>query len=168
MSQPKDVHLSQSKWPVDTTAAKNVFYGDFHQKAWATLYLTRIKPPFVVYYAKQALPAGILVNKMCADAMLSAFAEIWDKCGHDQHAVDEAGASDYGGCLNIRKIAGSNNWSNHSWACAIDLSPGTNGFNMKATLSKVVIDAFKRQGARWGGDYKGRTDPMHFEFVSPA
>jgi len=27
---------------------------------------------------------------------------------------------------------------------------------MKTTLPGLVIDAFKRQGARWGGDYKGR------------
>lgn len=100
--------------------------------------------------------------------MMMAFNEIWEKCGHDQKAVDKSGASDFGGCFNIRKIRGSaNSWSNHSWACAIDLAPGTNGFNMKATLSNVVIDAFKRQGARWGGDYKGRKDPMHFEFVRP-
>ena len=33
-------------------------------------------------------------------------------------------------------------------------------------MPQCVIDAFKRQGALWGGDYKGRTDPMHFEFCS--
>ncbi len=37
---------------------------------------------------------------------------------------------------------------------------------MKGTLSTLVIDAFKKQGFRWGGDYKGRKDPMHFEAVS--
>ncbi|HEY6020782.1 MAG TPA: M15 family metallopeptidase [Candidatus Paceibacterota bacterium] len=153
-------------WPKDNTAAKNAFYGDFHQKGWASIYLTRIKPAFTMYYDKHPLASGILVNKNCASAMLAAFAEIWDQCGHDQTAVDKTGASDYGGCFNIRPIAGSNNWSNHSWACAIDLSPATNGFNMKGTLSSIVVDAFKRQGARWGGDYHGRTDPMHFEFVS--
>jgi len=35
-------------------------------------------------------------------------------------------------------------------------------------MPQLVIDAFKHQGARWGGDYRGRKDPMHFEFVSPA
>ena len=29
-----------------------------------------------------------------------------------------------------------------------------------------MIAAFKAEGARWGGDYKGRTDPMHFEFCA--
>lgn len=154
-----------TKWPHDDTASKNAFYGDFHSKAWASQNLVRIVPPFKVYYEKKLIP-GIMVHKKVADAMMSAFSEIWEACGRDQAKVDKTGASDYGGCFNIRNIAGSNNWSNHSWACAIDLAPGTNGFNMKTTLSKVVIDAFKRQGALWGGDYTGRKDPMHFEFVS--
>jgi hypothetical protein len=156
-------------WPHDNTAAKNAFYGDFQRKEWASMYLVRIHPKFVIYYARQPLASGVLLNKKCADAMQAAFDEIWDKCGHDQHQVDLTGASDYAGCFNIRKIAGSqNSWSNHSWACAIDLSPGTNGFNVqKTTLSHIVIDAFKRQGARWGGDYVHRKDPMHFEFVTP-
>ena len=155
-------------WPRDNTADKNAFYGNFQDKAWASQYLVRIHPPFIVYYDKKPMTAGILLNKKCAAAMQAAFDEIWEKCGHDQKKVDESGASDYAGCFNIRKIRGSaNSWSNHSWACAIDLSPATNGFNMKGTISKIVIDAFKRQGARWGGDYKGRKDPMHFEFVRP-
>lgn len=155
-------------WPKDNTPAKNQFYGNFQDKTWASRYLVRINPPFAMFYEKKPMPLGILLNKNCAVAMMAAFNEIWEACEHDQKQVDKAGASDYAGCFNIRRIAGSNNWSNHSWACAIDLSPASNGFNMKTTLSSVVIHAFKAQGARWGGDYRGRKDPMHFEFVSPA
>lgn len=153
-------------WPKDTTAAKNAFYGNFKLRSWQASYLTRIQPPFTMFYDKKPMKTGLLVNKMCADAMLAAFNEIWDKCGHDEKKVAATGASDFGGCFNIRAIAGSSNYSNHSWACAIDLSPASNGFNMKSTLSNIVVDAFKRQGAFWGGDYKNRRDPMHFEFVS--
>lgn len=153
------------QWPHDDTVSKNAFYGDFHAKGWASANLVHITPPFQMFYDKHPIPS-ILVHRRVAAAMMAAFTEIWDKCGHEQARVNSAGASDYGGCFNIRNIAGSNNWSNHSWACAIDLSPGTNGFNMHTTLSTVVIDAFKRQGALWGGDYHGRKDPMHFEFVS--
>ncbi len=155
-------------WPKDTTAAKNAFYGNFQLKSWQATSLTRIKPPFMMYYDKKPMKTGILVNKACAAAMMAAFTEIWDKCDHDEKKVAATGASDFGGCLNIRKISGSaNSWSNHSWACAIDLSPATNGFGKgKGTLSNIVVDAFKRQGALWGGDYVKRSDPMHFEFVS--
>lgn len=155
-----------NNWPKDDTQDKMTFYGDFRRAEWASLYLIRIQAPFKMYYEKQLLTHGVLLNKKCADAMLAAFNEIWDKCGHDQSAVDKTGASDYAGCFNIRKIAGSNNYSNHSWACAIDLSPNTNGFNMVPTIGGIVINAFKNQQFRWGGDYHGRKDPMHFEAVS--
>jgi len=153
-------------WPKDTTAAKNAFYGDFYATAWSDKNLIHIKPPFTLYYEKKPMLKGILVHQKIAPAVMAAMTEIWDACDHDHKKVWKAGASDWGGCFNIRRIAGSNSYSNHSWACALDLSPSTNGFNMKTTLSAVTVKAFKKQGALWGGDYKGRKDPMHFEFVS--
>lgn len=155
-------------WPKDTTAAKNAFYGDFHGKDWASQNLVRIMPPFKMTFDGEPLPRGILVHRKIADALLAAFNEVWEKVGGSQAKADATGITKYGGCFNIRNIAGSNNWSNHSWAIAIDLDPENNGFNMKPKISPLVVAAFKRQGARWGGDYKGRKDPMHFEFVSPA
>lgn len=158
-------------WPKDTMAAKIVFYGDprgphGEDPAWVAANLLRIVPPFQMFYAGKPIKS-ITVHKKIAHAVLGAFNEIWDACGHNQKKVDETGASDWGGCFNFRVIAGSNRLSNHALACAIDLSPRTNGFNTgKGTINHIVVDAFKRQGARWGGDYKGRTDPMHFEFVS--
>ena len=75
-------------WPKDTTAAKNAFYGNFNEKNWQAQYLIRIKPPFTMYFTNDKgvtspMKTGILVNKKCADAMLAAFTEIWDKCDHD-------------------------------------------------------------------------------------
>lgn len=159
-----------TEWPKDTTAAKNAFYGNpegangHENPHWRQEVEARIAPPFQMYYAKKPLHT-IAVHKKVAAAMMLAFAEIWDKCDHDQKKVDKTGASDFAGVFNFRYIAGTKRLSNHSWGCAIDLSPTTNGFNMKGTISRIVVDAFKRQGARWGGDYKGRKDPMHFEFV---
>ena len=153
-------------WPHDDTASKNAFYGDFHSKGWQDKNLVHMQPPFQTFYEKQLLTHGILVHKLIVPALTAAFTEIWDGCAHDQKQVNKTGASDWAGCFNIRAIAGTNSWSNHSWACAIDLSPATNGFNMKGTLPSLVVKAFKKQGALWGGDYKGRKDPMHFEFVS--
>ena len=157
------------QWPHDDTASKNAFYGDFHSPGWQALNLVHMLAPYALYYDKQLLAHGILVHKKTVDALTAVFAEIWTNCNQDQAQVDKIGMSDFGGCFNIRNISGSNNWSNHSWAIASDWAPSTNGFNTgHGTMSQIAIDAFKRQGARWGGDYHGRTDPMHFEFVSPA
>ena len=156
-----------TQWPHDDTASKNAFYGDFHSPGWEAINLVHMVPPFAMFYAKQPLPHGILVHKLIVPALTLVFNEIWARCGQGQASVDKIGASDWGGCFDIRNIAGSNNWSNHSWACATDISPTTNGFNTgHGTQSQIVISAFERQGALWGGDYHDRTDPMHFEFVS--
>lgn len=159
------------QWPKDNLAAKIAFYGDPRgahgpSPKWESANLVRITPPFQMYYAGKPIKT-ITVHKKCADAFMAAFNDIWEACGKDQKKVDKTGASDYAGVYNYRVIAGSGNLSNHSFACAIDLSPKSNGFYVtKTTLGNVVIAAFKKQGARWGGDYKGRKDPMHFEFVS--
>lgn len=154
------------KWPHDDTASKNKFYGDFHSRGWQDLNLVHMLPPFKMFYEKQFMAHGILVHRLIQPALVLVFADIWDKCDQNQAQVDKTGASDWGGCFNIRNIVGSNNWSNHSWACAVDISPTTNGFNMKSTLASLVVTAFKAQGFLWGGDYTGRKDPMHFEAVS--
>lgn len=156
-------------WPKDNTTDKNAFYGDFQKKGWQETNLCHMFAPFPMFYDKQLLRHGILIHKKIVPALSWAFEEIWNECGRDPVRINATGVSDWGGCFNIRRIAGSDNWSNHSWACAIDLSPGTNGFTQVAgqtTIGTTVISALKRQGARWGGDYHGRKDPMHFEFVS--
>jgi len=156
-----------SSWPHDDTASKNAFYGDFHSPGWQDKNLHRFVPPFKMYYDKQLLTRGILVHDKIIPALTLVFQDIWAAANNDQAFVDRLGVSDFGGCFNIRNIAGSNNWSNHSWACAIDLDPSRNGFNTgHGHMQPVVINAFKKQGFLWGGDYHGRTDPMHFEAVS--
>lgn len=153
-------------WPQDNFDAKNAFYGDFQSKGWQELNLAHMFAPFPMFYEKALLRHGILVHTKIMPPLAQAFEEIWNACDRDTNRINATGVSDWGGCFNIRRISGSNSWSNHSWACAVDLSPGTNGFNQTPTLGGIVIQALKRQGARWGGDYHGRKDPMHFEFVS--
>lgn len=156
-----------TQWPHDDTQSKNAFYGDFHSPGWQDKWLHRYLPPFKMYYGNHLMDRGILVHDKIIPALTLVFQEIWAAANKDQDIIDKIGVSAFGGCFDIRNIAGSNNWSNHSWACAIDLDPNRNGFNTgHGHMQPVVINAFKRQGFLWGGDYRGRTDPMHFEAVS--
>lgn len=63
--------------------------------------------------------------------------------------------------------------SNHSWGLAVDLNATTNPMTddgrCHTDLPSGISALAAKYGLRWGGDYSGRKDPMHFEFTgTPA
>ena len=75
------------------------------------------------------------------------------------------------GAYNCRKIAGTNSWSNHAWALAIDINWQSNPYTspLRTDIPEWYRHLFNRYGFAWGGDYYGRKDAMHFEFMgTPA
>lgn len=74
-----------------------------------------------------------------------------------------------------RPIRGrSTGWSNHASGCAIDLNAPAHPIGKANTFTAaerrrihaILIDF---PGIRWGGDYAGRPDDMHFEWIgTPA
>jgi hypothetical protein len=106
----------------------------------------------------------LVFHKKAAASLLAALNSVWDYYGHDQAKMDALGITKTAGTYNKRVIAGTTRWSNHAFGAAIDINAAENGFNVVGNIPRAMIAAFKAQGARWGGDYKGRTDPMHFEF----
>lgn len=71
-----------------------------------------------------------------------------------------------------RAIRGSSSPSNHSWGLAVDLNAPENPMgprNGKIRQHPKVIALWKSYGFGWGGDYSGRADDMHLEFLgTPA
>jgi hypothetical protein len=72
-----------------------------------------------------------------------------------------------------RAIRGSTVPSNHSWGLAIDLdapsNPMTSDPGARHSIGSYASGVAARYGFRWGGDYAGRKDFMHFEFMgTPA
>jgi hypothetical protein len=70
-----------------------------------------------------------------------------------------------------RPIRGSNRASNHSWGLAVDLNAPTNPMKSPLTtdMPRWMVQLWKNHGFAWGGDYTGRKDAMHFEFMgTPA
>jgi len=154
--------------------AKIAFYGDPRgpngvDPRWFAAKVVRISCPWKLHFAGKEVKS-VPIHKECADALKAAFKEIWEACEKSQKKIEAHGLDDYGGTFAYRLIRGSaSNLSNHAFAIAIDLAPAQNPLGRtKGKMPQFAIDAFKRQGARWGGDYRGRKDPMHFEFVSPA
>jgi hypothetical protein len=84
--------------------------------------------------------------------------------------IDEGSLDDWGWCF--RQIRGSSTaLSNHSSGTAIDLNATKHPLGKAGTfpLAKVaMIQALaKKYSLRWGGDYRGRKDEMHFEIAIP-
>jgi len=150
-----------SRWPRDDEAALLRFYGT--PGVEVERQLVSVVPPFRMTYEGRPVRA-IRFHAKAAPALRAALVKISDYYGRNQETIDRLGISKYAGAYNPRKIAGSDRWSNHAFAAAIDLNASENGFNTgHGTMPLPVVAAFKSEGFRWGGDYHGRTDPMHFE-----
>lgn len=74
------------------------------------------------------------------------------------------------GAYNKRYISGTTVWSRHSWALAVDLNAETNPYSYAGetdypAAARAEIRAMcQRLGIRWGLDYTGKKDAMHFEY----
>ena len=150
------------KWPADDQAKLIAFYGD-PGTGEPGRQLVKVIPPFQMYYDGTPL-SGLSFHKLAAPALTAVLNQIWEHYGRDQATIDRLGVSRTAGTYNPREVRGSaTKWSNHAYGAAIDINAEENGFNVSGNIPIPVICAFKAQGFRWGGDYKGRTDPMHFE-----
>ena len=151
-----------SRWPADNQRALMAFYGD-PGKNEVERQLVKYSPPFKMYFGKTPVKY-LLIHKKCVDAFDDAFHKIWEYYNNDQATLDKLRISHTAGTYVKRMIRGSaTRWSNHAFGGALDLDAENNGFNARNTIPFPVIAAFKSEGMRWGGDYQGRKDPMHFE-----
>ena len=69
-----------------------------------------------------------------------------------------------------RYIAGTKVWSNHSWALATDYNAPTNPYSRNGSTDFKVAETRRvcasLEGMRWGWDYAGKKDAMHFEWIT--
>lgn len=79
------------------------------------------------------------------------------------------------GSYNPRSIIGGRTLSNHASGTAVDLRWNDHGLGRRGTFSNAQVTSIQRiltdlNGiVRWGGNYKGRADEMHFEIIgNPA
>ncbi len=67
-----------------------------------------------------------------------------------------------------RYISGTRTWSNHSWGLAADFNAGANPYSYVLRTDFPVEETrriARELGFRWGHDYSGKKDPMHFEYA---
>lgn len=163
--------IIHATFPKDSMAEKVAFYGDPRglsggNQSWYNANVVRVTPPYRMTYDGQPIKS-ISFHKKAAAALLAALNAIWEACDKDQTKIEKYGLQEFGGSFNYRQIRGSSNLSNHSFAIAIDIAPTGNELGKtKGTMPAFAVKAFKDSGFKWGGDYKGRRDWMHFEAVS--
>ena len=160
-------------WPHDDNASLIAFYGDPASRVFAQN-LVPLSPPWRMLYKDDAgriTPVGhFVVHRKCQGALALIFANIWNAYGHDQARVEADNLHWFGGCYAPRVVRGSTTGklSTHAFAAAIDLDPEHEPMNRNhvSHMPQVVIDAFEAEGAFWGGKFRQRQDPMHFQFAT--
>jgi hypothetical protein len=114
---------------------------------------------------------GSAIKLVVADGpagdLLLWFAGLFDQLVEDIDTVAGGVLDDWGWAE--RPIRGGTAISNHASATAIDLNATKHPLSAVGTFSapkvRVIRDLLHRAGGaiRWGGDYTGRKDEMHFE-----
>ena len=93
----------------------------------------------------------------------------------DEHVEDvDQGEDDWG--YAFRSIRGqSSGYSNHASATAVDINATQHPLGASGTFSRKQTDKIRAMlrnrylnKVRWGGDYRGRKDEMHFEIDGNA
>jgi len=68
-----------------------------------------------------------------------------------------------------RAIRGRSAPSNHSWGLAIDIDATQFPLGSRKRLPEWIVEKFREHGFEYGGNWRRRPDPMHFEFAgTPA
>lgn len=103
--------------------------------------------------------SAIYVNKDIRAALEQAFANLTiSRCQKELETFD--------GCFNPRWVRGMPGIpSFHSWGIAIDFNAAKNPLGGKSAWSENFVTAFELAGFQWGGDFKNRPDPMHFQWL---
>ena len=111
------------------------------------------------HIATEVVPilGSVTCNKLLLPQLKLALQEVIDR-----GLADEIHPGEYAGCYYPRFIAGSTTLSNHAFGLALDLNVPGNQRGTVGEMDRGVVDAFKKWGFAWGGDW-GYTDPMHFE-----
>ena len=104
----------------------------------------------------------VQVTSRAAD-VFTEIIQWWDR---NVEPVETLGGYDY---REIRGYEGSGTISNHGSGTAIDINAskhllGATGTVPTATAAMITAKAASL-GLKWGGDYRGRKDDMHFEVV---
>lgn len=99
----------------------------------------------------------IFCNKDMADPLKNAFQRLINVGAHRELET-------FDGCFNVRWVRGVPGVpSFHSWGVAIDFNAKKNPLGGAGAWSQLFISCMESAGFTYGGNFKSRSDPMHFQ-----
>ena len=120
--------------------------------------LTSFELPYPLLYNNLAVHRASC-HKLVVDNFVQVFKAI-------QEAQLEALVLRYGGIYANRVKRDMAVPSVHAWGIAIDLEPEKYPLGSDKRFPDAVIMVFHRFGFFYGGDFKGRKDPQHFQLCT--
>lgn len=151
-----------SGWPHDDTASLLAYYG----RPWEDgSLLASVPAPHPMTYAGTPVHS-IRFHSRGAAALAAALAAVAELAKTDASVLRHVGK--FSGSYNYRAVRGSSRLSCHAFGAAVDFDADNLPLAHDVPSSEMpqaVVDAFKAQGFFWGGDYRGRKDPMHFQLA---
>lgn len=140
---------------------------------WERNNLTMVAVPFKMKMGDLKI-TRIRMNKACAPSLSRVLSNLLDAAGGRQVDLDYWGVTAFGGSFAYRPMRGLRTLSMHAYGCAIDLDPARNGLGDRTPRFSEfpqVLEAFRSEGWRWGGDWDGdgltsderRCDGMHWQ-----
>ena len=137
--------------------------------AWEAENLVMVKLPWKAKAAwNRKLPIRALqVHKNAAPSLERALTAIWTQAGQSQTEIDRIGLSQIGGGYHFRENRSNAGLSTHAYGCAVDFDPVRNALGNDTPFlaqpeNRYVIDAFRKEGWAWGGNWP-QPDGMHFQ-----
>lgn len=103
------------------------------------------------------------VHKLAKEAFEKVDQEVKGKTNYNFYSI--------GGQVWRANVNNPTKISTHAFGITVDINPDENpnykssAKPCKSDIPAVVVNAFKKNGFRWGGDYRTRCDAMHFEWL---
>lgn len=171
-----------NNWPTQAQVlGRNSVYGDPVGRAggpsakWESTNLVMVVPKWTMWMGDIRI-TRFRMHKHCAPAMQRVLDALYLEANGRTGTLAEWGMTKFGGSFNYRVMRGLNSLSMHAFGCAVDFDPVNNGLSDRTPRFAefpMVLAAFEKEGARWGGDWNGngssaderRCDGMHWQFT---
>lgn len=135
-------------------------YGSLSDPNFEAKNIVQFSLPYTLFYAGKPV-TKTRAHKLVVDNFVQAFQNVQDAGLADRF-------TEFNGIFAQRPIRGQpQHPSLHSWGVAIDMGASTHPLgSVTATWPDGILAAWKAAGFFWGGEFRARKDPMHWQLAT--